>query len=56
MQITRNSLETVQGPADSFTGAVYIDTIATPAATARSGAALVHFTPSARTAWHTRGW
>ena len=30
MQITRNSLDTNQGPADWFTGTVYIDTIATP--------------------------
>ena len=53
MQITRSSLDTNQGPSDWFTGAVYIDTIAAPVATARAGAALVHFTPSARTAWHT---
>ncbi len=53
MQITRNSLDTNAGPADWFTGNVYIDTVATPAATARAGAALVHFTPGARTAWHT---
>lgn len=52
MQITRNSLGTSQGPSDWFTGAVYIDAIAVPIATARTAAALVHFTPSARTAWH----
>ena len=39
MQITRNSLETAAGPSDWFTGAVYIDTIAAPVATARAGAA-----------------
>src|SRR5512135_2579930 len=53
MQVTRNSLDTNAGPADWFTGTVYIDTIAAPAATARAGAALVRFTPGARTAWHT---
>ena len=30
MQITKNSIETVPGPSDWFTGAVYIDTVATP--------------------------
>jgi quercetin dioxygenase-like cupin family protein len=53
MQITRNSVETMKGPAESFTGAVFIDTIATPSAPSRVGAAAVHFTPGARTAWHT---
>ena len=53
MQVTRNALDTATGPADWFTGSVYIDTIAAPMATARTGAALVHFTPGARTAWHT---
>src|SRR5690348_4747857 len=50
MEITRNSIETLQGPADWFTGTVYIDTVA---AAAPLGAAAVHFTPGARTAWHT---
>ena len=53
MQVTRNALDTAVGPADWFTGSVYIDTIAVPVATARAGGALVHFTPGARTAWHT---
>jgi quercetin dioxygenase-like cupin family protein len=53
MQLTRNSLDTNTGPAEWFTGTVYIDPIAAPAATARSAAALVRFTPGARTAWHT---
>ena len=53
MQITRNSLGTNQGPATSFTGSVYIDAIAEPQAPARTGAASVHFTPGARTHWHT---
>ena len=53
MQITPNSLDTAPGPADWFTGAVYIDTLATPSAPSRLAAASVHFTPGARTAWHT---
>jgi quercetin dioxygenase-like cupin family protein len=53
MQITRSSIETQKGPADWFTGDVYIDVVAAPSAPARTGAGLVHFTPSARTAWHT---
>ena len=53
MQITRNSLETSAGPSDWFTGAVYIDTITAPSNDWRIGAAAVHFTPGARTAWHT---
>jgi quercetin dioxygenase-like cupin family protein len=53
MQITRSSLETTPGPADWFTGNVYIDTVATPAEGSRLSASSVHFTPGARTAWHT---
>ncbi|HEX8977704.1 MAG TPA: cupin domain-containing protein [Solirubrobacteraceae bacterium] len=53
MQITRNSLDTNPGPADWFTGTVFIDTVADPAAPSRVAAASVHFTPGARTAWHT---
>jgi quercetin dioxygenase-like cupin family protein len=53
MQITRNSLETTRGPADWFTGDVYIDAIATPSDASRIAASSVHFTPGARTAWHT---
>jgi quercetin dioxygenase-like cupin family protein len=53
MQITRNSLNTVAGPEDWFTGAVYIDTVAAPSDGSRVHASNVHFTPGARTAWHT---
>jgi len=53
MQITRNSLDTSAGPSDWFTGAVYIDTITAPSNEWRIGSAAVHFTPGARTAWHT---
>jgi quercetin dioxygenase-like cupin family protein len=53
LQITRNAMETVKGPAEWFTGDVYIDVVAVPAPPARAAAANVHFTPGARTAWHT---
>ena len=53
MQITRNTTETTPGPSEWFTGTVYIDTVATPTEPSRLGAASVHFTPGARTAWHT---
>jgi quercetin dioxygenase-like cupin family protein len=53
MQITKNSLETAKGPSDWFTGDVYIDTVAAPSEGVRVAAANVHFTPGARTAWHT---
>jgi quercetin dioxygenase-like cupin family protein len=53
MQITRSSIETTPGPGDWFTGAVYIDAVAAPSGTSRVMASNVHFTPGARTAWHT---
>jgi quercetin dioxygenase-like cupin family protein len=53
MQITRSSLETANGPADWFTGDVYLDTVTSPTAPSRLQALNVHFTPGARTAWHT---
>ena len=53
MQITRSSIDTQKGPADWFTGDVYIDAVAAPAGSSTFAAAAVHFTPGARTAWHT---
>ena len=53
MQMDRISTDTAPGPADWFTGSVYLDQIATPAGPSRLSAASVHFTPGARTAWHT---
>jgi quercetin dioxygenase-like cupin family protein len=53
MQITRNNLETGRGPSDWFTGAVYIDAVAAPSEASRVSANSVHFTPGARTSWHT---
>src|SRR5437016_810687 len=53
MQISRNGLQTTPGPDEWFTGDVYIDAIATPRHGSRLNASSVHFTPGARTAWHT---
>ena len=54
MDIIRTSPDSSgPGPADWFTGAVFIDPVAGPPAPARAAAAWVHFTPGARTAWHT---
>jgi quercetin dioxygenase-like cupin family protein len=53
MQITRNNLDTNPGPSDWFTGSVFVDTVAAPSEGSQVGAAAVHFTPGARTAWHT---
>ena len=53
MQLTRNSIETAAGPTEWFTGTVYIDAVAAPTEGSRLTAISVHFTPGARTAWHT---
>lgn len=53
MNITRSNADTAKGPADWFTGDVYIDAIRATQAPSRLNAAVVHFTPGARTTWHT---
>ena len=53
MRITRNGVETAQGPGEWFTGTVYLDAVASPSDRSRLSASKVHFTPGARTAWHT---
>jgi quercetin dioxygenase-like cupin family protein len=53
MQITKNGIDTAAGPSDWFSGAVYVDTVATPSGASRLSASSVHFTPGAHTAWHT---
>jgi quercetin dioxygenase-like cupin family protein len=53
MKITRSSVETMKGPEDWFTGNVYVDAMAAPEGESRVTASAVHFTPGARTAWHT---
>jgi quercetin dioxygenase-like cupin family protein len=49
---TRNGTDTGKGPADWFTGHVYIDGIRNPDDQSAVGCAHVRFTPGARTAWH----
>jgi quercetin dioxygenase-like cupin family protein len=53
VQVTRNKIATAVGPNEWFTGAVYVDPVATPSGSSRISASSVHFTPGARTAWHT---
>lgn len=53
MEITRNGIATNPGPGEWFTGTVYLDPMAVPSGTSRLSATSVHFTPGARTAWHT---
>ncbi|MFC9128886.1 cupin domain-containing protein [Streptomyces sp. NPDC057099] len=44
---------TLKAPAERFTGDVYLNMIETPTEPARLAAALVRFTPGARTHWHS---
>jgi quercetin dioxygenase-like cupin family protein len=44
---------TAKGPADWFTGDVWIDAIVQPHDGSTLSVAAVHFTPGARTAWHS---
>ena len=53
MQITKNTVATTAGSSAWFTGAVFADRIATPSGQSRLSASSVHFTPGARTAWHS---
>ena len=43
---------TIKGPADWFTGDVWLDPIVQPHGDSPLNVAAVHFTPGARTAWH----
>jgi quercetin dioxygenase-like cupin family protein len=53
VEIVGPSLESRKGPPEWFTGEVYFDPVAAPPAPARLRCYSVHFTPGARTAWHT---
>lgn len=53
MQLTRNASKTTRGPGEWFTGSVFLDAVASPSGPSRISATAVHFTPGARTAWHT---
>ena len=52
MKLTRSSADTAPGPADWFTGVVYIDGIRNPDDQSAVGCAHVRFSPGSRTAWH----
>ena len=52
MQFTESGGESAPGPADWFTGTVYIDSIRNPDDQSSVGCAHVRFTPGARAAWH----
>lgn len=53
MDVTRSSINTARGSSEWFTGEVYVDAVAAPTHGSRLSASSVHFTPGARTAWHT---
>jgi quercetin dioxygenase-like cupin family protein len=44
---------TVKGPAEWFTGDVWIDPVVQPEGQSQLSVGAVHFTPGARTAWHS---
>src|SRR5215218_9058821 len=52
MKFTPSGGRTATGPAEWFTGTVYIDSIRTPDEQSCVGCAHVRFSPGARTAWH----
>ncbi|WP_234441543.1 cupin domain-containing protein [Streptomyces sp. WM6386] len=52
MHITRKRPETRQGPAENFTGTVWLDEVAAPEPPSRLRMFNVHFAPGAHTAWH----
>jgi len=53
MEISSRRPATEAGPAEWFTGAVWIDTVADAAPPGTVQVRSVHFAPGARTAWHT---
>jgi quercetin dioxygenase-like cupin family protein len=53
MEVIRNRPESQRGPAEWFTGEVWLDTIGEGPEPSRVRILSVHFTPGARTAWHT---
>ena len=52
-EFTPSGGETATGSSEMFTGTVYMDAVATPSGPYRIAGTMVHFTPGARTAWHT---
>jgi quercetin dioxygenase-like cupin family protein len=52
MQIRHGGRDSEQGPAENFTGTVWMDKIAVPSDDAPIAVYSVHFAPGAHTAWH----
>ncbi|WJV50479.1 (R)-mandelonitrile lyase [Streptomyces flavofungini] len=52
MHITRTRPASKQGPAENFTGTVWLDEIAHPEPPSRVRVFSVHFAPGSHTAWH----
>ncbi|MEU9099720.1 cupin domain-containing protein [Streptomyces sp. NPDC048361] len=52
MHVTRQRPDTQAGPADNFTGTVWLDELAAPQPPSRLRMFSVHFAPGAHTAWH----
>jgi quercetin dioxygenase-like cupin family protein len=52
MEISREAA-TAKGPAETFTGEVFVDSITRGLPSSRLSVAAVRFTPGARTAWHS---
>ncbi len=53
MKVIKSGGKTALGPANWFTGTVYIDGVQSPGEDGNLNCAHVRFTPGARTAWHT---
>jgi quercetin dioxygenase-like cupin family protein len=53
MKYVQSGGKTMTGPADWFTGPVFVDAVQSPGEGSRLSCAHVRFTPGARTAWHT---
>ncbi|WP_457205081.1 (R)-mandelonitrile lyase [Nocardioides sp. P5_C9_2] len=53
MKYVQSGGSTATGPADWFTGTVYIDGVQSPGPESGLSCAHVRFTPGARTVWHT---
>lgn len=53
MKYAQSGGQTAKGPGDNFTGDVYVDFVRQPDDQTAVGCGHVHFTPGARTVWHT---
>lgn len=53
MKVTQSGGRTATGPADNFTGTVFVDGIRNPDQQSAVACAHVRFTPGAHTVWHT---